>query len=224
MQGRIEGLTPLRKRESLREGVGFALRAAIISGEMRPGVVYSAPTLGAMFDVSATPVREAMLDLVREGMVEALPNKGYRVTEVADSELDAITEVRLLLEPPTVARVVPLVSAGELPGLRALADEIVAAVDRHELPAYVDADRRFHLALLQHAGNKVLNQVVSDLRGRTRLFGLAPLLESGELVASAQEHHELLDLVQARDAEGARALMERHIGRVRGEWAGSGRP
>ncbi len=222
MEGRIQGLAPLRKRESLRESVGFALRAAIISGEMRPGVVYSAPTLGAMFDVSATPVREAMLDLVREGMVQALPNKGYRVTEVADAELDAITEVRLLLEPPMVARVVPQVPAADLPRLREMAEEIVAAVRAGDLPAYVDADRRFHLALLEHAGNRVLNQVVSDLRARTRLFGLAPLLETGQLVASAQEHHELLDLVEAGDAAGAEALMVRHIGHVRAEWAGAG--
>ncbi|RCK68851.1 GntR family transcriptional regulator [Desertihabitans brevis] len=189
---------------------------------MRPGVVYSAPTLGSMFDVSATPVREAMLDLVREGMVEALPNKGYRVTEVGDEELDAITEVRLLLEPPMVGRAVPLVPAEELPRLRALAEEIVDGVRRSELPAYVEADRRFHLALLEHAGNPVLNRLVSDLRARTRLFGLAPLLESGRLEASAQEHHELLDLVEAGDAAGAEALMVRHIGHVRGEWAGSG--
>lgn len=216
----IQGLTPLRKRESLREGVGYALRAAIISGEMAPGVVYSAPTLGAMFDVSATPVREAMLDLVREGMVEALPNKGYRVTEVSEAELDDITEVRLLLEPAMTARAVPQVPAADLPRLRVAADEIVTAVQNADLPGYVDADRRFHLALLAYAGNAVLTRCVSDLRARTRLFGLAPLLESGSLTASAQEHHDLLDLVEAGDADAVEQLMRRHIARVRGEWAG----
>ena len=49
---------------------------------MRPGVVYSAPALAARFGVSATPVREAMLDLAKEGLVSAVRNKGFRVTEV----------------------------------------------------------------------------------------------------------------------------------------------
>ncbi|WP_228266037.1 FCD domain-containing protein [Microlunatus elymi] len=68
--------------------------------------------------------------------------------------------------------------------------------------------------------DSVLNALVSDLRSRTRLLGLTPLLESGQLQTSAAEHHELLDLIEARDADGAFELMERHIGHVRTEWAG----
>jgi DNA-binding GntR family transcriptional regulator len=64
---------------SLREQVSHALRAALIAGELRPGVVYSAPVLAAGFGVSATPVREAMLDLAKEGLVEVVRNKGFRV-------------------------------------------------------------------------------------------------------------------------------------------------
>jgi DNA-binding GntR family transcriptional regulator len=63
--------------------------------------------------------------------------------------------------------------------------------------------------------------VVSDLRSQTRLLGLTPLVESGRLVQSAAEHHELMDLVDAGDAEGAEQLMRRHIGHVRGLWARS---
>jgi DNA-binding GntR family transcriptional regulator len=215
----IAGLRPLTKRERLREMVADALRAAVISGGMQPGAVYSAPTLGTMFGISATPVREAMLDLVREGMVEALPNKGYRVRVVPDEELDEVTHVRILLEPPTVRDIVPLVPAGDFPRLRKLADAIVEAVRDRDLVAYIDADRVFHLALLGYAGNRQLSTIVSELRSRTRLFGLTPLLESGRLEESALEHHELLDLVEARDAAGAQALMERHIRHVRGKWA-----
>ncbi|MDT0268956.1 GntR family transcriptional regulator [Streptomyces sp. DSM 44915] len=215
----IAGLGPLSKRERLREMVADALRAAVISGEMRPGAVYSAPTLSAMFGISATPVREAMLDLVREGMVEALPNKGYRVRVVPETELDEVTHVRLLLEPPTVRDVVPLVPAADFPRLRELAEAIVSAVRERDLVGYIHADRVFHLALLGYAGNSQLVTIVSELRSRTRLLGLTPLLESGRLESSAREHHELLDLVERRDADGARELMVRHIGHVRGKWA-----
>jgi DNA-binding GntR family transcriptional regulator len=51
------------------------------------------------------------------------------------------------------------------------------------------------------------------------LLGLAPLVENGTLVDSAAEHHQLLDFVQARDADGADLMMRRHIGHVRGLWA-----
>ena len=216
----ITGFTPLQKRESLRDSVGNAVRAAIVSGAMRPGEVHSAPAIGNLLGVSPTPVREAMLDLVREGMVEALPNKGYRVTEISDADLDAIAAVRQLLEPPVVGELTSTLPIEELPRLRGLAQAIVDAVEREDLVGYIEADRVFHLTLIEHARNPVLNGIVSDLRSRTRLLGLTPLLESGRLPASAAEHHELLDLIEKRDGAAAEALMHRHIAHVRSDWAG----
>ena len=91
MSGKITNLRQI-EQISLREQVAGALRAAIVSGELEPGDVYSAPALGAKFGVSATPVREAMLDLVRENLVTTVPNKGYRVTTMDEADLDDITE------------------------------------------------------------------------------------------------------------------------------------
>ena len=88
-------------RASYRERVADALRAALIAGELRPGEVYSAPALAARFGVSATPVREAMLDLAKEGLVDAVPNKGFRVTAVSEKQLDEYTHIRSLIEIPT---------------------------------------------------------------------------------------------------------------------------
>ncbi|SEF95329.1 DNA-binding transcriptional regulator, GntR family [Actinacidiphila yanglinensis] len=212
-------LRTLGQRETLRDRVRDALRAAVISGELEPGAVYSAPTLGARFGVSPTPVREAMLDLVKEGLVVAQPNKGFRITEVSEQDLDNLAAVRLLIEPPTVRDCVPVIPDRDLPALRALAQDIVDAVDREDLIGYIRADHVFHLALLGYSGNRHLVDVVSDLRTRTRLLGLAPLLRSGRLDRSAAEHHDLVDLIEARDPAAAEELMRRHIGHVRGLWA-----
>ncbi|MFK4086084.1 GntR family transcriptional regulator [Kribbella sp. NPDC020789] len=219
--GPLPSVRPLAHRENLRDSVANALRAAVISGELEPGQVYSAPMLGARFGVSATPVREAMLDLVREGLVISLRNKGFRVTEVSEEDLDNLAALRQLIEPPTVRDVVPVIPEADFPTLRRLADDIVAAAEAGDLIAYIEADRVFHVTLLAYSGNQKLVDVVSDLRSQTRLLGLTPLIESGRLVASAAEHHELADLVEARDADGAEQLMRRHIGHVRGLWARS---
>jgi DNA-binding GntR family transcriptional regulator len=217
--GPLPSVRRLAQRENLRDSVANALRAAVISGELKPGEVYSAPTLGARFGVSATPVREAMLDLVREGLVISLRNKGFRVTEVSDADLDDVAAVRQLIEPPTIRDVVPAIPAADYPKLRQLAEDIVVAAEAGDLIAYIEADRVFHVTLLAYSGNQKLVDVVSDLRSQTRLLGLTPLVESGRLVPSATEHHDLLDLVEAGDGEGAEQLMRRHIGHVRGLWA-----
>jgi len=219
--GPLPSVRRLAQRENLRDSVANALRAAVISGELKPGEVYSAPTLGARFGVSATPVREAMLDLVREGLVISLRNKGFRVTEVSDEDLDNVAAVRQLIEPPTIRDVVPAIPAADYPRLRRLAEDIVVAAQAGDLIAYIEADRVFHVTLLAYSGNQKLVDVVSDLRSQTRLLGLTPLVESGRLLPSATEHHELMDLVEAGDGEGAEQLMRRHIGHVRGLWARS---
>ncbi|MFD0664529.1 GntR family transcriptional regulator [Thermocatellispora tengchongensis] len=204
----------------MREQVAHALRAALVAGHMRPGEIYSAPALAARFGVSATPVREAMLDLAHEGLVETVPNKGFRVTDLSDRELDEITEIRLLIEVPTTVRAAGAAAARDLARLRPMAERIVAAAGEKDLIAYVEHDRRFHLELLSLAGNEHLVALVGELRARTRLYGLTRLADSGELTASAREHLTMLDLIAAADPDGLNRLMTAHIGHVRGSWAG----
>ncbi|OAR22674.1 GntR family transcriptional regulator [Streptomyces sp. ERV7] len=206
-------------QERLRDQVAHALRAALVAGELRPGNIYSAPGLAADFGISATPVREAMLDLAREGLVEPVRNKGFRITEVSERDLDQYTELRAMIEVPTVGRVTQLASVEQLEELRPIAEEIVAHAREHNLIGYLDADRRFHLQLLGLAGNERLVETVGDLRKRSRLYGLTRLDERGQLISSAEEHIELLDLMVAGDERAAEECMARHLSHVRSLWA-----
>jgi DNA-binding GntR family transcriptional regulator len=187
---------------------------------MRPGVIYSAPSLGAQFKVSATPVREAMLDLVKEGLVTIAPNKGFRVTDVDDAYMDQIIQLRLLIEPPVVRDVTLLIPAEDLPQLRRMAQDIVDGAQQGNLLAYTEADTRFHLALLAYANNARIVDLVAELRGQTRLVGLAALLERGELAESAREHLRIVDLIESRDTPAVEQFLTAHIRQARGKWAG----
>jgi len=213
-------LPMLEARRSVRGQVAHALRAALVAGEMRPGQIYSAPALAAQFGVSPTPVREAMLDLVKEGLVETVPNKGFRATELTDEELDNITEIRQLLEVPTTIRAAGIATADDLARLRPMAQRIVDAAQEKDLIAYIEHDRVFHLELLSLAGNANLVSLVGELRSRTRLYGLTRLAANGELASSAAEHLQMLDLIAANDRRGLERLMKAHIGHTRGSWAG----
>ncbi|GEB52026.1 MULTISPECIES: GntR family transcriptional regulator [Streptomyces] len=217
-------LPAVPERLSIREHVAHALRAALIAGRLRPGTVYSAPQLAADFGVSATPVREAMLDLVREGMVEPVRNKGFRVTELSRRDLADYLAVRELIEVPTVGEIARSADLSALEELRPVARRIVTAARRGDLVAFLEADRRFHLGLLQLGRNRRLVEVVGDLRGHSRLYGLSRLAESGQLMESAQEHERLLDLVSARDAEAAEGCMRGHLRRLRTQWEEPGEP
>ncbi len=212
---------PLRARRSLREEITAILHGAVMAGELAPGEIYSAPSLAERFGVSATPVREAMLDLAKEGLVEVVPNKGFRVVQHTDAELDALMDLRLLLEVPVVRRLAEAgVDPAALDALRPIAAAIEDAVRRRDVIAHVTLDLEFHLGLLALAGNPRLVEIVRSLRQGSRLYGLRTLSDAPGVFAAFHEHAELLDQVAARDADGAESLMRRHIGHVRSDWAG----
>jgi DNA-binding GntR family transcriptional regulator len=220
-------LPQLGHRRNLRQEIAVALRAALVTGEMRPGVLYSAPTLAEKFEVSVTPVREAMLDLTGEGLVQPVRNKGFRVTELTERDLDDITYLRQLIEVPAIADVAAGMDEATRPRveeLRPMARAIERLAKKGDLIAYVEADRQFHLALLELTGNRHLVALVANLRARSRLYGLQNLAERGELGRSASEHEEIVDLVLAGRSDAAAELMRRHIRHVRGAWAGHEEP
>lgn len=206
---------------SLREQVLQSVRAAVITGEMKPGELYSAPAIAQRLGVSATPVREAMVELAQQGLVVAVRNKGFRVTEVSDKDLDELTELRQVLESHGVRCAVPFVTAMDIAQLRTVADTIVSEARRENLIGYIGSDEQFHTQLLNLAGNDRLVRVVLDLRAQTRLFGLHALARQGELVDSALEHHAILDLVEQGRADEAAEFIRRHVSNVRGKWASS---
>jgi len=220
--GRVTGASHISaiRAGSLREQVSRALEAALVAGELQPGEIYSGPALGERFNVSATPVREAMLDLVKDGFVEVVRNKGFRVVEMSEADLDQISQIRLLLEVPTMASVALSITPSALDAMTPMADAIEEAAAQGDLIAYLDSDRRFHVELISTLENPRLTDLVDRLRRQTRLFGLNDLIQSGRLVASAREHHELLDLLRAGDADATAELMRGHINHTRGLWVG----
>jgi len=219
MSAVLLGLASIGERLSLRERVAVSLRAALVSGRMLPGVTYSVPALAEQFGVSATPVREAMLDLVNEGIVAAVPNKGYRVVELSDEELDQISQLRQLLEVPTVGALAGLLTPSSIKHLRTLARRVREAAKEGDVVAYVEADRELHLALLHESSNPRLVDLVGRLRDQSRLYGLEQLAAGGVLVESAEEHLALIDALESGDRRAAETVMAHHLDHVRGIWA-----
>lgn len=212
------------RRDAVRQRVSTELRAALIAGQLEPGRVYSAPAIAAHFEVSATPVREAMLDLARDGMVEVVPNTGFRITEVTPAELDQLAEVRHLLEVPTMRQIATNLSPEDeerIDALRPLVQSMITAEQENDLVAYMAADTQFHTSFLALHGNQMIVSFVRHARERSRLHGLLPLAHAGRLAAATKEHLEMIEAALSRDGARMEAVVQKHIGHVRNEWAPS---
>jgi DNA-binding GntR family transcriptional regulator len=155
-------------RHSVRHQVLSALRDALMAGELEPGEVYSAPVLAEQFGVSATPVREAMQLLAREGVVEAVPNRGFRVAERSPRDLAELAEIRALLEVPVLLRLARTVPAERWQTLWPLVNSGLSAAAVGDRSAYAEADRAFHRALLELSGNSQLTGICDELYHRAQ--------------------------------------------------------
>jgi DNA-binding GntR family transcriptional regulator len=198
-----------------------SIRTRIIAGEISVGRIYSVPSLAESLGVSVTPVREAMLELAAEGLVEAVPNRGFRVVELSQHDMDEILELRLMLEVPATAAIAGLPSSPEdIEAHLKLVEVIEARAQAGDTAGFLEADRDFHLSLLTALGNERLVEMVSRLRDQTRLYGVELLAREGQLEASAHEHRDLVEAIRRGDVAAVRALVTRHLRHTRGIWAG----
>jgi DNA-binding GntR family transcriptional regulator len=211
------------RRTSLREQVLRAIRNGLVTGQIVPGVVYSAAAMAAELGVSNSPVREAMLALVDEGLMEVVPNRGYRPVTLSAGDTSEIVELRELLEVPAVG----LAAERGITEVQAVLEKLVGVIEETaaagDVAGNLDADREFHLVLVGAAGNQRLTSLVASLRDQARLYNLQHLAESGELRASAAEHRPLLATVASGDRAGAERLMRAHLGHLTTDWSTAGK-
>ncbi|MCP3413662.1 GntR family transcriptional regulator [Bradyrhizobium brasilense] len=196
--------------QNLREQVLQRVRAEIISGQSLPGTMYSVPSLAASLGVSSTPVREALLELSRGGLVEPMRNRGFKVVEPTLTELRNLFDMREVLE----LHAAVLVAANppkDLTIVRGWADQIARAVETDDVQLYLEADRNYHREFVAAAGNDLLTDTVMGLRDKMRLYGISSRAGHERQQASVPEHYRLIELALAGETEALTALLRTHI-------------
>jgi DNA-binding GntR family transcriptional regulator len=196
--------------QNLRQQVVQRVRSEIISGESGPGTMFSVPSLASNLGVSTTPVREALLELSRAGLLEPLRNRGFRVLEPSLRELEELFDMRDVLE-IHAARLLADRPGVDLSALRACADAIAKAVETEDVQGYLESDRAFHFALVGAAGSALLTETVMSLRDRMRLYGISSRAGHERQVASVPEHYQLIELAEKGAREDLIELLRHHI-------------
>lgn len=196
---------------TLREQALEQLRAALLGGELQPDVTYSVPALTEEFGVSATPIREAILDLAKEGLIVTVPNRGFRVVKASPETVAQVAAVRKLIEVPATVAVAASLTESDLHTLLALAKNVKSYAVKKDMRSYLRADRKFHESIMQFTGNPVLVELSESLRAKARLHALPSVVATGKLVESADEHLALVEAMRAGDNDAIRTISSHHI-------------
>jgi DNA-binding GntR family transcriptional regulator len=194
---------------ALYEEVAELLRQRIFRRELEPGSWIDEVKLAQEYGISRTPLREALKVLAAEGLVTMKVRRGAYVTEVSEQDLAEVYHLLSLLESDAAAAVAERASDTELKELQKLHKELEAAARDRE--RFFALNERFHMRLLELAGNRWRNQMVADLRKVMKLNRHNSLLKAGRVEESLQEHRAVMEALARRDAEAVRQRMQEHF-------------
>jgi DNA-binding GntR family transcriptional regulator len=201
---------PLRAA-SMHDNVAERLRAMVFERALAPGAFIDEKALAAQWQISRTPLREALKVLAAEGLVELVPGRGSRVATLTDDDADALFPVMALLEGRCAHEATLRASDEQLGELHQLHERLEMYAAAGDIDGYYRANHAFHTKVQTLADNRWLDRVTGDLRRFLRLLRGRQLNLPGRVDASINEHRVLIDAIGTRDALRAERAMHDHL-------------
>jgi DNA-binding GntR family transcriptional regulator len=191
--------------------VADLIREKIFNHELVPGSWIDEKELTSAFNISRTPLREALKVLASEGLITMKLRRGAYVTEVDSEEIKQLFEVIALLEGQACRTVAILASDQQLEILDAIHLKLERAAADRDIDRFFDLNQEFHDKIQEFSGNRWMRKVITDLRQILKLQRRNSLTKIGRLEQSLQEHRQILSALIARDGESAQKLMLSHL-------------
>ncbi|WP_412029268.1 GntR family transcriptional regulator [Deinococcus yunweiensis] len=189
------------------------LRAAILAGDLPPGTRLSVPELARQLQVSRSPVREAVLLLVGEGLAVEHTRRGVEVARLELSDVLELYDLRAGVDAIAARLAAERMTSADLAALRGVLDAQGAAAIG-DPKSFRDLDARFHQIIVQTCGNSRVIRHSELLLREMRLAGPLLLNESWHLKLSHEEHRTIERALRQRDGPAAETAMRSHLQRV----------
>lgn len=194
-------------RTPLRSEVRRLLREEIVRGDLAPSEGINEAELSARLGVSRTPLREAMLGLVQEGFVTATPGRGFSVQPLTRSDAEAIYPILWTLEGLALRSAWPI-AAARLRQVEEGNRRLESA--RADAGLALSRDREWHTLLLADCPNRMLLDLIGNLKDRAARYEDAYMRHSGQVITSVAQHREIQVAIRRGDLDRALALLEKN--------------
>lgn len=204
------------KRSSSVDVVYRSLKAAILDNRLKQEEQLKVEFLAEQFDISPTPIREALARLEQDYLVYTIPYKGAFVSKLTPQDIREVLAVRAVLEGWATEQAALRISTETLKELEEMSASVAQEVSRGRYLKHYESDIEFHAVIVESANNKWLTRVLSTLNNQVdRIRSLSSIIGSGSHVKeSLAEHFAILNALKERDGPKARSLMEQHLERA----------
>jgi DNA-binding GntR family transcriptional regulator len=226
MPGRITGRTESRSGGSSARRIGRPrgatassmiysdLRAQLLSLQRRPGEAISEAEIALSYGVSRTPVREAILKLSDEGLLEIFPQSGIIVSRIPVAALPEAIIIRKALEETTTRLAAERATSSQMLALRATLERQRESEDARDSEAFHQADEAFHATIAEIAGHPGIWKLIQQVKVHVDRYRRLTLPQRGRIAQVIAEHDVVLTAIEAHDPARAGAAMNHHLERL----------
>jgi DNA-binding GntR family transcriptional regulator len=191
-----------------------SLRRLIVAGELEPGQRVNQEEIAGRVGLSVAPIREALRVLEQEGQVTYLPRRGYFVTQLQFSDLREIYELRQTLEERAARHALPTLDNDALERIVQAAKDCVAAAQAGDVAGELEANRSFHLSILDAPDQPHVMRLIRLLWDSTEAYRALYYNSPEERHAAGEAHDRIIHAVRRRDADALVAELDAHRGRA----------
>jgi DNA-binding GntR family transcriptional regulator len=187
------------------------LRDRILAGDYAPGAALRQDVLASEFGTSKIPIREALVHLQSEGLVNIFPNRGFQVRPLSVSELEEVFSLRLDIEPAAAAQGAKLAEAADHHAARRALDRLNEALAQEQFASSGHLNRAFHIELIVPRRQPIAAEILGRLHTLAQRYVQAHLRPEGRAKRAGREHAELLKIWCTGKGKQVKALMHAHI-------------
>lgn len=199
------------ERRSLAEEAYAAIKAEIVTNRLPPGAQRLEEELAIQLGMSRTPVREAIIRLEREGLVDIVPRRGVRVRPLTKRDVREITEVLTCLETQAAERLAGRrLAPHEIARLEQAIADMDAALEADDTDAWAQADYGFHRSLIELCGNRHLEEIGLNFLDKAHRFRLLTMPYRARPVYSNVNHAAVVEAIRRGDAQTAVDIHRAH--------------
>jgi DNA-binding GntR family transcriptional regulator len=195
----------------MADQIAAAIRDSIANGKLPPGMHLLEAEIAREMQTSRIPVREALMQLEREGLVVREPNRGTFVAELTEKMVREVSSLRGLLEGYAASQTAKRLTEADFTYLDGLIKEMFVAARAGNFSHVLECDYQFHKYIVHAAGHDLLEEVWRNTDKKIRVYLSATNLMRTDLRSIAESHKVTLAALRAHDPEGAKKAMMKHI-------------
>jgi DNA-binding GntR family transcriptional regulator len=206
-------VAPIDSRETFKDKAYTALRNLIVSSDVyrsRADIRLDERQLAQDFGISRTPVREAMVQLEREGFVRSVPRRGVYVVRKTKSEVIELIQAWAALESMAARLLTQSASDADIAGLRRMFTTFEGDKLHAKLDEYSEVNINFHQTIIELSSNQVLIRLAENLFTHMRMIRGSTIGEDDRVERSIRDHMNIIHALEARDTERAEDLVRQH--------------